>query len=289
VKIALLGSSGMLGHKIAGVLRAKGQELACPSRAEADLDHPHTLEKFFYSNAFDVLINCAAFTRVDACEEPAKFSMALNVNGTAVGWLAQFCKKTNRILVHYSTDYVFDGKKEGPYVETDPVAPVNTYGRTKCQGEKLVALENPPHYLIRSSWVFGPHGNNFAATMAGLLKTRQRIEVVDDQTGGPTYTGDLAQFTWDLLEKKPAFGTYHFANSGYTSWHGFAKEIQKQTGFSGCEVVPVPSERVFRPAERPANSRFDLTKATQALGHAPRPWQEALKVYLDQEMFVANA
>lgn len=280
MKIALLGSSGMLGSKITELFKAKGAEIISPAHSEVDLNYPHTLEKFFNSSAFDVLVNCAAFTRVDACEEPSKFSMALNVNGTAVGWLAKLCKKANRVLVHYSTDYVFDGSKEGPYQETDATSPLNTYGKTKCQGEKLLPAENPFYYLVRSSWVFGQHGRNFVSTMAGLLKTKSRIEVVDDQVGGPTYTQDLAQFTWELLEKKAQPGTYHFANSGTASWYGFAKEIQMQTGFNGCEIAPVSSDRVFRPAERPANSRFDLSKATQASGYAPRPWQEALKEYL---------
>jgi len=289
MKIALLGATGMLGAKIIEVFKAQHQELLTPSHSEVDLNQPHTLEKFFQTQSFDALVNCAAFTRVDACEEPAKFSMALNVNGTAVGWLAKFCKKTGRILVHYSTDYVFDGKKEEPYLEADPAAPINTYGRTKSQGEKLLFTENPHFYLVRSSWVYGPKGRNFVDTMVGLFKTRSRVEVVDDQVGGPTYTGDLAQFTWDLLSRKAPSGAYHFANSGYVSWYGFAKEIQKQTGLNRCEVVRVPSDRVFRPAERPANSRFDLTKATQALGQAPRPWQEALKDYLTKELQIEAA
>lgn len=274
----------MLGSKVAEFLKARNQELVLPDRSEADLNYPHTLEKFFQSQSFDVLVNCAAFTRVDACEEPAKFSMAMNVNGTAVGWLAKFCKKNNRVLVHYSTDYVFDGRKEEPYLETDATTPLNVYGRTKRQGEKLLLLENPHFYLIRSSWVFGPKGRNFVDTMAGLMKNRSRIEVVDDQIGGPTYTGDLARFTWELLEKKAAPGAYHFANSGYVAWYGFAKEIQSQMGLTRCEVVRVSSDRVFRPAERPANSRFDLSKAIQVLGYSPRSWQEALKDYLTHEL-----
>jgi dTDP-4-dehydrorhamnose reductase len=283
MKIALLGASGMLGSKIMETFKAKGQDLIAPPRSETDLHYPHTLEKFFNANSFDVLVNCAGFTRVDACEEPAKFSMALNVNGTAVGWLAKLCKKTGRVLVHYSTDYVFDGRKDGPYREEDPVEPLNTYGRTKRQGEKLLLAEKPFFYLVRTSWIFGPGGQNFVDTMAGLFKTRSRVEVVDDQVGGPTYTGDLAQFTLELLEKKAAPGIYHFADEGYVSWHGFAKEIQKQTGLTRCDIVAVPSDRVFRPADRPANSRFDLSKATQAVGHAPRPWAEALKDYLTKE------
>ncbi len=273
----------MLGSKTAEFLRARGHELLTPGRLDADLQYPHTLEKFFQSNSFEALINCAGFTRVDACEEPAKFSMALNTNGTSVGWLAQFCKKENRILVHYSTDYVFDGLKKEPYLETDPTDPLNVYGKTKRQGEKLIEMEKPFYYLIRSSWVFGPHGDNFVNKIAGIMKMKPRLEVVGDQVGGPTYTGDLAQFTLELLEKKAEPGLYHFANEGYVSWHGFAKEIQKQLGFSSCEVAPVLSANVFRPARRPANSRFNLEKAVKAVGHPIRSWQEALREYLAKE------
>ena len=278
----------MLGTKMAEVLKSKGHDLLAPSHADVDLNLPHTIERFFKGHSFEVLVNCAGFTRVDACEEPAKFSMALNVNGTSPGWLAKFCRKAQRPLVHFSTDYVFDGQKEEPYIEEDLYGPLNTYGKTKCQGEKLIRAEDPFYYLIRTSWVFGPHGNNFVDTIAGLLKSKPKIEVVTDQVGGPTYTQDLAQFTLELLEKKAAPGIYHFCNEGYTSWYGFAREIKDQLALSGCEIAPVSSENVFRPAKRPANSRLDLSKSTQAVGHGPRPWTEALKDYLTKEFKIAS-
>ncbi len=283
MKIALIGSTGMLGSKVAEVYKAKGYELLTPSRAELNLNYPHTIDRFFKANSFEAVINCGGFTRVDACEEPAKFSTALTVNGTSAGWLAKFCKKANRLLIHFSTDYVFDGEKEGLYQETDNPNPINVYGKTKWQGEKLIQTENPPHYLVRTSWVFGPYGVNFVKTIAGLLKTKPKIEVVTDQIGGPTYTGDLAEFTLELLEKKCPSGLYHFANEGYTSWNGFACEIQKIMGSSSCHIAGVLSKDVFRPAQRPANSRFDLSKAAQAVGHISRPWQEALNEYLTKE------
>jgi dTDP-4-dehydrorhamnose reductase len=280
LKIGLLGSSGMLGFKMAEIFKAKGHELLTPSHSQVDLNRPHTIEIFFRDQSFDVLINCAGFTRVDACEEPAKFSMAMNVNGTSVGWLAKYCKKTNRILIHFSTDYVFNGRKAEPYVETDKPDPLNTYGKTKWQGEKLLQKENPFYYLVRTSWVYGLKGENFVNKMAELLMTKPRLEVVDDQVGGPTYTGDLAQFSLELLEKKAPPGLYHFSNGGTASWFEFAQDIQKQTGYVSCEIVPCSSENIFRPAQRPANSRFDLSKAIQAVGHPIRPWQEALGDYL---------
>jgi dTDP-4-dehydrorhamnose reductase len=209
--------------------------------------------------------------------------MAGNVNGTAAGWLAQFCKRAQRQLVYFSTDYVFDGNKEGPYSESDPPNPLNVYGNAKWEGEKLILAEKPRFYLVRTSWLFGPNRDNFVSNIARFLKTKSRLEVVCDQVGGPTYTGDLAQFTLELLEKKAEPGIYHFANEGYVSWHGFAKEIQRQLGPTNCEIVSVLSESVFRPAQRPANSRFDLAKAVKALGHPIRSWQEALREFLTKE------
>lgn len=273
----------MLGSKLGNLFKSRDHDVVAPRHEDVDLLYPHILEGFFRSTSFDVLVNCAAFTRVDACEEPAKFSMALNTNGTSVGWLAKFCRKSGRTLVHFSTDYVFDGRKEEPYVETDPTGPLNVYGRTKLQGEKLVLMEQAPAYLVRTSWVYGPGGDHFVKRIASLMKARTRLEVVSDQVGGPTYTGDLGQFVLDLLERRSPYGLYHFANAGHVSWHGFAKEIQAQLGLNGCDLVPTRSDKIFRPAERPANSRFDLAKAEGALGHPVRSWQEALKEYLTKE------
>ncbi len=273
----------MLGFKMAEIFKAKGHELLTPGHSQVDLNRPYTIENFFKDQSFEVLVNCGAFTRVDACEEPAKFSMALNVNGTSVGWLAKYCRKTRRILVHFSTDYVFNGQKEGPYLETDKPDPLNTYGKTKLEGERLLRAEDPFYYLVRTSWAFGPKGDNFVSRMAELLMTKPRIEVVDDQVGGPTYTGDLAQFTLELLEKKAKPGLYHFSNAGAASWFEFAQEVRRQTGYVSCEIAPVSSANIFRPALRPANSRFDLTKATGAAGHAFRAWQEALGDYLTKD------
>ena len=273
----------MLGFKMSGVLRSAGHDLLTPSHGEVDLNRPHTLENFFNKNSFDVLVNCAGFTRVDASEEPAKFSMAMNVNGTSLGWLSKFCKSTGRKLVSFSTDYVFDGEKTDPYFETDVPNPLNTYGRTKRQGEKLVAETNSLFYLIRTSWLFGPQGDHFVKTMGALLRSKSRIEVVEDQVGGPTYTGDLAQFVLELLEKKCPEGFYHFSNQGAASWYEFSKEIQKKTGASACKIVPVSSANIFRPARRPANSRLDLSKSERAVGRSFRGWQEALGEYLEKE------
>ncbi|HVM31810.1 MAG TPA: NAD(P)-dependent oxidoreductase, partial [bacterium] len=174
MEVALLGSRGMLGGQIADALRRAGHSVLAPSHAEADLARPLTLEKFFQAHDFPLLINCAAFTRVDACEEAAWHSEAFAVNGVGVGWLAKFCRLQGRTLVHFSTDYVFDGEKEGPYLETDRPAPINAYGRTKKQGEDLILAEKCDFYLIRTSWLYGPGGRNFVTTMLELFKTKPK-------------------------------------------------------------------------------------------------------------------
>ncbi len=280
MEVALLGSNGMLGVQIAESLRQAGHSVIAPSHVEVDLSKPLTLERFFENNQFSILINCAAFTRVDACEEAAWHSEAFAVNGVGVGWLAKLCRRGGKTLVHFSTDYVFDGKKEKPYAETDKPEPINAYGRTKRQGEKLILAEKSNFYLIRTSWLYGPGGRNFVTTMLELFKTKPKVEVVTDQNGTPTYTRDVAAFTMELIDKKAPFGIYHFANDDYTSWYDFALEIQKKSGLKDCKIVPTLAENILRPARRPLNSTFDLAKSTGAVGHPFRAWPEALAEYL---------
>jgi dTDP-4-dehydrorhamnose reductase len=274
----------MLGSKMAQLCQKAGHSLLTPNHTILDVSDKVQIDGFFKANAFDVLVNCAAYTKVDACEEREGSNQAYAVNGVGVGFLAAACKENGRLLVHFSTDYVFDGQKGTPYQEGDPTGPINVYGQTKLMGEKEIREAGPKFYLIRTSWVFGPNGPNFVKTIAGLLKTKPKLPVVTDQVGGPTYTGDLAQFVLELIDRKAESGFYHFANGGYTSWNGFAREIQRLIGAVSCEITEASSAEFVRPAKRPANSRFDLTKGTKAVGHEPRPWQEALKEYLEKEL-----
>jgi len=283
MKIALAGSTGMLGSKLLKAFQKAGFEVLAPLRTELDITDKVQIDGFFKNHPFDVFVNCAGFTQVDACEEKSGENEGYAVNGVGVGFLAEICKKYGRTLVHFSSDYVFDGKKATPYLETDPTGPINVYGKTKLMGEKEIQEIDPEAYIIRTSWLFGPNGPNFVRTMAGLLKAKDRVPVVTDQFGGPTYTGDLAEFVLQLLRQKAPAGLYHFANGGYTSWNGFAQEIKKLTA-SPAEVVPATSVEFVRPAQRPANSRFDLSKAAKVLGHAPRTWQDALKDYIEKEL-----
>ncbi len=290
MKIALLGSTGMLGSRIALELSRRSHQVLAPNRETVDLTRPLLLEKFFHENDFEVLINCTGYTRVDYCEEPSQFPVAQAVNGAGVAWLARFCRQKGRFLVHYSTDYVFDGAKESPYEETDPPHPLNAYGRTKWEGERLLQAENPGFYIIRTSWLYGPGSRkNFVTTMIDIFKNRLKAEVVSDQIGAPTYAPDLAWFTLELLERKIPSGTFHFANSGFASWYDFAAAIQQKTGLTQCRLVQASTETVFRPAVRPVNSRFKLAKAEGVLGKPIRPWTEALDEYLKKELGIETA
>jgi len=272
MRIALLGSQGMLGSKLLETAKNSGHSVDSPKHAELDITHLNQVQSYFETHEFDVLINATGFTRVDDCEEASSKTKAFSVNGEAIGRLAKWCRQTGRVLVHFSTDYVFDGQKKEPYVETDQTGPINAYGFTKLEGEKLIQKDSPFFYLIRASWLYGPGGQgHFVRTIVELLKTKTKIDVVNDQVGGPTYTGDLAQF-------------YHFANEGYASWYDFAKEIQVLTGLRACEIKSIASKDFPSKAARPANSRFDLSKSTQAVDHSFRPWREALQHYLSKEL-----
>ncbi len=223
-----------------------------------------------------IIINCAAYTNVDKAEEEKE--NAFKVNAIGVKNIVNIARLINAIVIHYSTDYVFDGEKKEGYSENDiPLNPINAYGASKLQGEKeLMNYDN--HYLIRTSWLFGPYGKNFVQTILNLYKTRPKLKIVNDQFGKPTYTKDLAQATNDLLGKKAPFGTYHLVNEPATSWYEFAKKIiELKYPQSKKAIIPVASEEFPRPAKRPHYSILLNTKRPRL-----RPWQDALGEYLTQ-------
>ncbi len=289
MKIALIGESGMLAAKVKEVFRKAGHELIAPTLEQLDLMHPKALEAFYKTGKFEGTVNCSGFTNVDACEDPVQYPMAFRINGPAVGEMAKLSKDSNRWMIHISTDYVFDGKGTNPWKETDIPKPINAYGRTKWEGEWKFQEAGNPGWIVRTSWLYGPNGKNFVKTMAGLLRQKERVEVVDDQVGGPTCTEDLAIFLLDLAETKPPAGLYHFANEGYVSWHGLSIAIRDEMGIKSCQVLPVTSDRFPRPARRPANSRFDLSKARSVSRHPLVPWREALKRYLAEENYFKSS
>lgn len=222
-----------------------------------------------------VVVNAAAYTDVDGCE--ANRELALRVNGEGVGNLAVITRDIGAKLVHLSTDYVFDGAKNSPWVEEDRVAPLNVYGESKLLGEEK-ARTNPDHLIVRTQWLYGLAGKNFVETMLRLAQDKKELSVVDDQTGSPTWTVDLSIAIKALVEHD-CRGTYHAANSGFCTWNGFAKAIFEDAGLD-VAVKPMTTQELGRPALRPLYSVLDCGKLEKDTGFKPQGWRDALKSYL---------
>lgn len=289
MKVWVVGARGMLGQAICQELNHRGVEHV-DSDVELNITDPGAVDAFFQSQNPTVVVNCAAYTRVDDAEKEE--ALALRVNADGPENLGRSAAKAGAALIHISTDYVFDGKATSPYLEADPTGPIGAYGRTKLEGEaRLAALGSALRaYVVRTSWLFGEGGNNFVKTMLGLGADRPELRVVSDQFGRPTYTGDLARAALDLAgvgegTRAAAAGIYHFANAGQVSWHEFTVRILAQArahGFSirTDRVTPVTTAEFPRPAPRPAWSVLDTQKITSVLGRPPRDFTLALDDYL---------
>ncbi len=277
---ALLGSEGMLGGALAAAL-APVFRVHPFTWKTLDITEAGALRRAFDSLRPDVVVNCAAFTDVDGCE--SRREEALAVNGRGAGNAARAAAAAGALFIHISTDYVFDGEKDGPYLPDDAVAPLNAYGESKLAGEREVRAAGDRHLIVRTSWLFGPGGRNFVATMLTLARTRKELAVVDDQRGRPTYTRDLAAGIVRLISPpRPLIsGTHHLANAGECSWCIFAREIFRQAGLPTA-VRPVPGREFPRPARRPRNSVLDCSSAEAALGGPLPSWQDALGRYLGE-------
>ncbi|MEY2848506.1 MAG: dTDP-4-dehydrorhamnose reductase, partial [Actinomycetota bacterium] len=265
------GAGGMLGRDLQIALR--GHEVTAASRSDLDItDAAAVLEAVA---GHDVVINAAAYTRVDDAEsdEPA----ALLINGVGAGNLAAAAAAHGASLVQISTDYVFDGTATSPYAEDTPLAPVSAYGRTKAEGERR-ALENNPGrtWIVRTAWLYGEHGPNFAKTMLRLASQRDQVGVVTDQVGQPTWTLDLARQLVALVEGAAPFGVYHATNSGVASWFDFAAAVFAEAGLDPARVTPTDSAAFVRPAPRPAYSVLGHSAWAEAGIPPLRPWREAL-------------
>lgn len=283
LKILLLGKDGQVGHELCRTLPALGGVVPL-DRPEIDFERPDMLAELVCRAAPDVIVNAAAYTAVDRAEvEPDRARL---VNADAVAALAAAADRLGGLLVHYSTDYVFDGTKAGPYVETDQPAPLGVYGATKLAGERAAAAAGR-HYVLRTSWVHGVHGANFVRTMLRLAREREELRVVDDQTGAPTSAALLAEVTAALIGRamrpasSPAPGVYHVVPRGHTTWHGFARFILERARDRGLSlrvqpeaVQAIPSSAYPTPARRPHNSRLDTAKIAAALGITLPAWQD---------------
>lgn len=269
-KILILGSRGMLGSAL--LEEFKDWEVMGWDQEEIDITERKQLEKKIRGIEPEIIINAAAYTDVEGAESNQK--NALKVNGQAVGYLAQIAKKIKAALVHYSTDYVFDGKNRKGYKETAQPNPINVYGKSKFLGEALLRRYSDKYYLIRSSWMFGKRGNHFVKKMLQLGKENAKLKIVNDQYGKPTYASDLAYGTKRLLEQAKPFGIYHLTNEGKTTWYQFARKIFGLKMIK-AEITPITSQEYKSQAKRPLCSVLINTKLSKL-----RHWEEALAEYL---------
>ena len=283
-KILVTGANGQLGWELGQLAAAyPAFEFVLVDRSQLDLAFPESFEKIIQTIAPDCIINTAAYTAVDKSE--TEKALSYTVNATAVQALASICKNVAIPFITYSTDYVFDGEATQPYTISTKVDPVNFYGSTKAAGEKMAMEANEDTIVIRTSWVFSSHGNNFVKTMMRLMKERAQLNIVADQKGRPTYAKDLAIATMHMIEAmnagKSIKGLYHFANQGETTWFDFAAKINAIAGLT-CEVRPIETKDFPTPAKRPSYSVLDTSKIEQDLAIDIRHWENALNDCIDQ-------
>jgi dTDP-4-dehydrorhamnose reductase len=283
-KFLITGAHGQVGYCLTQQLQGKHEILAV-DRDELDITDERAVNKAIEDFRPNVIINAAAHTAVDRAETEVELSEAINVKGPK--YLAKAAKSIDAAILHISTDYVFDGQREGKYKETDTTAPQGVYGRTKLEGEQAVAEANDKFIVLRTAWVFGEHGNNFVKTMLRLSKTRDTLSVVADQIGGPTYAADVARVLIHIAEqiikgKNVEYGIYNFTGEPCVSWYDFAKaifaEAVSQKVLNKAPIVnSITTADYPTPAKRPANSCLDLTKIQQFFDIQPSNWQKALK------------
>ena len=277
-KILVTGSNGQLGSEIKALSQTYPQfDFTFTSSKELDITNKLNVTNFFKENTFDYCINCAAYTQVDKAEKEREKAFVVNVTG--VKNLTQNCKKTNTVLIHISTDFVFDGIKNEPYTEEDVPKPINYYGETKYLGELEIQKELKSYFIIRTSWLYGRFGNNFVKTILRLAKEKGELSIVNNQFGIPTNAGDLTKFMLFLIDNSiDKYGIYHFSNSSNekVSWYDFAKEILKINNIS-VSLLETTKYRTL--AIRPLFSKMNLSKIKK-LNYNTRNWRIALANYM---------
>ena len=280
----ITGSEGQLGTALAALLN--GDDVVALDRKDLDITDGTSVLDVIRSVRPTVVINAAAYTAVDAAESDEE--RAFGVNALGAGHVARACAETGALLVHLSTDYVFSGDADRPYVESAPTAPVTAYGRSKLAGERAVAAAVQNHYIVRTAWLFSEARTNFLTTMMRLEREQERVSVVDDQRGSPTWAHDLAAALIVLADSRAPFGVYHCTNSGETTWFGLAKAIFTELGADSGRVVPVATDISARPARRPTYSVLG-TNRWQSVGLPLLPsWRIALHSAVAQAQAVGT-
>ncbi|MBW2619231.1 MAG: dTDP-4-dehydrorhamnose reductase [Deltaproteobacteria bacterium] len=273
--ILVAGAGGLMGRALVEVLSSEGLTVLGLDHAALDVTDGPACRRVVEEHQPRWVVNCAAYTQVDRAEDEEERADRLNAQGAAN--LARAAGLVGAKVIYPSTDFVFDGHKDQPYTEGDPPAPLSAYGRSKWAGEIATRQENPNHLILRTSWLFGPHGPNFVNTILRLGRVEEELRIVDDQIGSPTYSLDLAGALPRILELELT-GVFHLANQGQTSWFGLARRALKAAGLE-VRLIPTTSDRLSRKADRPAFSVLDCRRLGR-LGVSLRPWEEAVDDYL---------
>ena len=278
MKVLVTGINGQLGHDVMAELERRHIERIGAGRQQFDITDYEAVREFITATRPDAVIHCSAYTAVDKAESNADACYQANAVGPEN--IAKVCKAIDAKMVYISTDYVFPGTGEQFYKVDDATGPTNVYGKTKLAGEQAVQRLLTKYFIVRISWVFGKNGNNFVKTMLRLGKEKEKLTVVADQVGSPTYTADLAPLLCDMAATDK-YGVYHATNEGVCSWAEFAAEIMQQAGL-GCKIMPIPTSEYPTPATRPLNSRMSKDKLVVCGFKRLPTWQDALSRYLKE-------
>lgn len=277
MNILVTGANGQLGSELRNIANQyTGSNFIFTDIQELDITDGQAVHAIVNDNSVDLIINCAAYTAVDAAEsnEPA----ARRINTDAPALLAKAIAKRDGEIIHISTDYVFSGQECIPYTEDMPTGPQSVYGLTKLNGEKGIMAANPKHIIVRTAWLYSSYGNNFVKTMLRLGRERDNLNVVFDQVGSPTYAADLAAAILQIaMSEQKTYGIFHYSNEGAISWYDFTKAIHRIAGITACNVQPILSREYPTPAKRPAYSVFCKNKIKNTYGVVVPYWEDSLK------------
>ena len=274
--ILVTGSTGQLGSDVVKELLKRGYSTLSPNRSEFNLCSEDSIRNYILNSNCEAIVHCAAYTQVDKAEDEK--DLCIKINATATKHIVKCAKILDIPMIYISTDYVFDGTKDGEYTENDETNPINIYGESTLAGEKYVQEILDKYYIVRTSWVFNINGKNFIETMLRLSKANNQLSIVNDQIGSPTYTKDLSRLLVDMLETSK-YGLYHATNEGYCSWYEFANTIFKLANIN-IDIKAINSNEYASRAKRPLNSKLSKDKLIE-YGFKPLPhWEDALKDYL---------